>query len=54
MNSKRLVWLGLILGSTAGSYIPNLWGAGVFSFSSVVLAAVGGILGIWLGFKLGR
>jgi len=54
MNSKKLIWLGMIVGSAIGSYLPVLWGAGLFSFSSVLLTAVGGILGIWLGFKLSR
>lgn len=39
------------LGSILGGYIPTLWGAGMFSFSSVILTAVGGMIGIWLGFK---
>lgn len=42
----------MAVGSTIGGYIPALWGAGFFSFSSVILTAVGGILGIWLGYKL--
>ena len=39
------------LGSMLGGYIPTLWGAGMFSFSSVIFTAVGGMVGIWLGFK---
>ena len=42
----------MIVGSTIGGAIPTLWGAGFFSFSSIILTAVGGIVGIWLGFKL--
>ncbi len=38
--------------SAAGGYIPLLWGDGYLSISSVVLTAVGGIFGIWLGYKL--
>ncbi len=52
MNSKSLIWLFLIIGSTVGSFIPELWGAGFLSMSSVLLSAVGGIVGIWIGFKL--
>lgn len=44
----------MTIGGTAGAYIPLLWGDSGFSFSSVVFSAVGGILGIWLGYKLGQ
>jgi hypothetical protein len=52
MESKSVIWIGMAVGSTIGSFIPLLWGAGVFSFSSIILSAIGGILGIWLGFKI--
>jgi hypothetical protein len=52
MNSRPLIWLGMFIGSTLGSLAPILWGGGVFSISSVIFTAVGGILGIWAGFKL--
>ncbi len=54
METKTLVWIGLFVGSSVGSTLPMIWGADVFSISSVLLSAVGGILGIWLGFKLGN
>jgi hypothetical protein len=52
MNSKSIIWIFMIIGSTIGSFIPTLWGAGFLSISSVLLTAVGGMLGIWLGFRL--
>ncbi len=42
----------MAIGSAIGGYIPTLWGAGFLSISSVLLTALGGMLGIWLGFKL--
>lgn len=53
MSRKTLIYAGLILGSTIGGFLPALWGAGAFSFSGVILSALGGIAGIYLGFKLG-
>ncbi len=53
MNQKSLIWIGLFLGSTIGSFIPLLWGAGMFSFSSILFSTAGSIAGIWLGWKLG-
>ncbi|MCX6752380.1 MAG: hypothetical protein NTZ87_02675 [Candidatus Nomurabacteria bacterium] len=52
MNSKSLIWIFMAIGSAIGGFIPTLWGAGFLSMSSVLLTAVGGILGIWLGYKL--
>ena len=42
----------MTVGTYLGSWIPSLWGAGGFSMSSVFLAAVGGLTGIWLAFKI--
>jgi uncharacterized membrane protein YoaK (UPF0700 family) len=50
----KLIWLGMFVGSTIGGFVPMLWGAGALSFSSVFLSAAGGILGIWLGYRLGH
>ncbi len=52
MARNKIIWLGLFIGSTVGSFIPKLWGSGVLSFSSILLSAIGGILGVWLGFRL--
>jgi hypothetical protein len=51
MSRKTLIWIGMTAGSTIGAYAPLLWGASALSFSSIVLSAVGGITGIYLGFK---
>jgi hypothetical protein len=32
-----------------GGYVPELWGAGSFSLSSILFSAIGGIAGVWLG-----
>jgi len=52
MSSKSLIWIFMLIGSAIGGYIPVLWGDSFLSLSSVILTAVGGILGIWLGFKI--
>jgi hypothetical protein len=54
MESKSLIYLGLFIGSTVGSYVPTLWGAGFLSFSSVICSAIGGILGIYIFFKISQ
>jgi uncharacterized membrane protein YeaQ/YmgE (transglycosylase-associated protein family) len=52
MESKSVIWIGTIVGSTLGGSIPLLWGASFLSFSSIILSAVGAIVGIIIGFKL--
>jgi len=49
---KTLILFGALVGSCAGSYIPVLWGGSVLSMSSLLLGAVGGFAGIWIGYKI--
>jgi hypothetical protein len=51
---KSLIWLGLFVGSTIGSLIPLLWGGSELSMSSVIFGAIGGLLGIWAGFRISQ
>ncbi len=54
MDRKQLVWAGFFIGSAVGAYVPYLWGDTSFlSMGSVIMSALCGALGIWLGFKLG-
>lgn len=43
---------GMTVGSLIGGYVPMLWGADLLSVSSVLGNAVGGLLGIWIAFKM--
>ncbi|MBU0705771.1 hypothetical protein KJ657_01010 [Patescibacteria group bacterium] len=54
MSSKSFIWIGMFVGSAIGAYVPSLWGDGAFTFTSAISTAVGGLLGIWVGFKLGN
>jgi len=45
-------WILVLVFSTVGSAIPLLWGAGEFSFSSILLGGLGAFLGIWMAFKM--
>jgi hypothetical protein len=49
---RARIWLGVFIGSTIGGLIPGLWGANFFSYSSILLSAVGGLTGLWLGYKM--
>ncbi len=54
MDTRKFVWAGLVLGSLIGSFIPELWGAGMFSVSALLLSAAGAVGGIWLGYRLSQ
>jgi len=42
----------MIIGSFAGSYVTTLFGVEAISFSSFLASTAGGILGIWIAFKM--
>ena len=44
----------MVVGSCAGSYVPVLWGDSYFSIASILLGAVGGFAGIYIGYKLAQ
>ncbi|CAN5291507.1 hypothetical protein BH10PAT1_BH10PAT1_3310 [soil metagenome] len=52
MGNKTIVYLGAFVGGIIGSFIPNLWGAGFLSFSSVLFSGIGGLIGIVIAIKL--
>ena len=52
--TKKFVWIGLFVGSTIGSMLPALWGGEMTSVSGLLLSLVGGIVGLYVGFRLGR
>lgn len=49
---KQIIWMGALVGSILGGFIPSLWGAGVLSFSSLLLSTIGALAGIYVAFKL--
>ncbi|HXJ83298.1 MAG TPA: hypothetical protein VMS64_32020 [Candidatus Methylomirabilis sp.] len=51
MGRKSLIWAGMVVGSAVGGYLPALWGGDLLSFTSLILSGVGGIIGIWLGYR---
>ena len=52
MSPKTATYIGMTIGSMVGSYIPLLWGAGAFSFSSIFFGAAGAMVGIIIAFKM--
>lgn len=52
MSGRGLIWGGMIVGSTIGGMVPYLWNGGFFAYA--LWGALGGLLGIWAGFKLAQ
>jgi len=52
--TKKFIWIGLFVGSTVGNLVPLLWGGDAISVSGFVFSIVGGILGIWFGYRVGE
>ncbi|MGB5218105.1 MAG: hypothetical protein WBN66_07385 [Smithella sp.] len=51
MSRKKFIMIAVIIGSTAGGYAPMLFGADSLT-ASLIGSTIGGLLGIWGGFKL--
>jgi len=54
MQPRTLMWLFVLVGSVVGGYIPTLWGANLFSFSSIFFSTLCAFGGLWLAFQISR
>jgi hypothetical protein len=52
--TKKFVWIGMFVGSAIGNMLPTLWGGDTISVSGVMFALVGGVIGIWVGYRIGQ
>ncbi len=50
--NKGLILLMASVGGVVGGYLPTLFGAGGFSGWSILGSLAGGLLGIYVGYKL--
>lgn len=53
-TSKRAIFFGMMGGSVLGGWLPTLWGASGFSMSAIVFSTLGGLAGIWAGWKISQ
>jgi len=53
-STSLLIWTGAGIGSLVGSYLPALWGSGLFSFSSIIFSTIGGLFGVYVGYKVSQ
>jgi hypothetical protein len=52
MSGKGLIWMGMFVGSFIGSVLPYLWDGGLYAYT--IWSAIGGVAGIYLGFKFAK
>ena len=52
MEDKTIILITTGIGGIIGGYIPTLWSDSSFSIMSLLLSAVGGFLGIYVGYKI--
>ena len=50
MSRKKLIMLGIAVGSIAGGYLPALFGLDDLMVS-LLGSFFGGIIGVWIGYK---
>ena len=50
MSRKKILMLGMVAGSVAGGYLPALFGLDGL-MASLWGSFIGGIVGIWVGYK---
>jgi hypothetical protein len=51
---KKVVMIGMVIGSLLGGWLPTFFGASAFGIVSIIGGLVGGVLGIWLTYRLMR
>lgn len=47
-----MILFGMIIGSIVGGYVTTLFGAGMLSLASLIGSTIGGIIGIWITFRM--
>jgi hypothetical protein len=52
MSRKKMIIIGMIIGSFAGGYVAALLESEAISLTSFLGSTAGGILGIWIAFKI--
>ncbi|MBN1621742.1 MAG: GlsB/YeaQ/YmgE family stress response membrane protein [Endomicrobiales bacterium] len=54
MASKKIIMIGMVVGSVIGGYVPKLFGISGFSFTALFTSGIGAVIGIWLEYKISK
>lgn len=52
MSPKTAIFIGMLLGSFIGGWIPSFFGADLFSYAGIIGSGIGALVGVYLGYKL--
>jgi uncharacterized membrane protein YeaQ/YmgE (transglycosylase-associated protein family) len=52
MPTRTSIWVAILIGSTIGGAIPELWGAEMLSYTSLLLSGIGALVGLWISFRM--
>lgn len=52
MDAKKAVMLGMTIGTMVGGYLPSFFGVSLFSPISLLGNVAGGLIGIYIAYKL--
>lgn len=52
MSRKKVIFIGMTIGSLAGGFIASKFSADALSLASLLASSVGALIGIWIAFKL--
>ena len=50
---RRVIGLCVLVGSTLGGFVPEVWGASAFGLVAVLGGALGALVGVWAGRRIG-
>ena len=50
--SRSLISLCAVGGTVLGGFVPALWGNNGIGLAGLLFAAIGGIVGVWVGVRL--
>jgi hypothetical protein len=49
---RSVIGISVLVFSTLFGFVPDLWHAGMFSASGILLSGVGGVFGVWFGVRV--
>ncbi|HWE83205.1 MAG TPA: hypothetical protein VG265_16260 [Gaiellaceae bacterium] len=49
---RSVITFSVLVCSSAGSFVPELWGASSFSLASIAFGLIGGIAGVFIGARI--
>ena len=54
IERKTSLWLGLIIGCSIGALTPGLWNAYLVSFTTLLWAVIGAVVGLYVAHRLSQ